>query len=933
MNVLCSNINGLRNNFTELKYVVRNKKPNIIFLNETHCTSDCDTGDLNIVGYDFVNCVSHSKHTGGVCVFIKKNLKYFNIKIDCQQIAWYLSFELIVNESPTILACVYLSSNNEHKIQTLNSFEHWYELISVNKSVIICGDFNINMLAETTHSRRLRNFSEENGLNLLVNSPTRITENTSTLIDLCFSNINKNKISCSVSNEDQISDHSILFIKILGHNDKVISKTRKICIWKNYDEHVLWQYIESSMHLWNNIEFSDINNKMNWLIHTISSATNKFKELKEISTNEDFFDRELETMRRRKNQLYKIAQFSTTTEEKSLNWHEYRVFKNNYKKTIQIKKFEFNQRKLNRVQGNNKAMWKVLNSILYKENTEITRIKINDNIFDDDVEITNKFNCYFVESIVELNDNIPVIPFVDDIPVNENLRFEFRNVSITEIKTCLRELKNSTDEFFINPRVLLDAIFVIGQHLVNIINQSFDTGIFPDILKKSTIVPIQKKTGSIQLIDHRPIHTLPCCERLLESLAYNQLIHFVETNNILTNNQSGFRALHSCETAINDVLFDWKAAQNDSKIIIAVFLDFQRAFETIDPSLLIHKLAKYGVHGTSLNWFKSYLTGRKQIVKLGETLSNELNNQLGVPQGSILGPLLFILYINDIPLCLKYCQAKLFADDTLIYVIADSINDALIKINYDLEILYNKLCQSKLKLNINKTKAMIISNKNIDKSNINIIINGSKLEIQNEIKYLGNIIDDKLNLEKNISHVCRKVGQKVNVLNRLRNELNSYQKLTLYKSIIEPHFTYCASILFISNSTDLNRLQIIQNKCLRQILRVDNYTQSSAMLAELNLMSVVQLIYFRTLIFIYKIVKDHAPYYLTKRIEYKFTNHHRQLRNANEICLPNLTKTCSQNSLFYKGMKLFNTLPNEITNQIPISKFKNALSEFIYQNF
>lgn len=263
-----------------------------------------------------------------------------------------------------------------------------------------------------------------------------------------------------------------------------------------------------------------------------------------------------------------------------------------------------------------------------------------------------------------------------------------------EIKTCLRELKNNTDEFSINPNVLLDAAFVIGQQLVNIINQSFESGIFPDILKKSTIVPIHKKPGSIQINDHRPIHMLPCCERLSESLAYNQIVYFIEKNSILDSIQSGFRTQHSCETAINDVLFDWKTAINNGKIIIAIFLDLQRAFETIDPQILLHKLAKLGIRGKTLDWFRSYLTDRRQLVKLGNFISNELNNSLGVSQGSILGPILFILYINDIPRSLEHCQSKLFADDTLIYIVSDTIEDATSKISHDLDLISKKLCQT-----------------------------------------------------------------------------------------------------------------------------------------------------------------------------------------------------------------------------------------------
>lgn len=289
----------------------------------------------------------------------------------------------------------------------------------------------------------------------------------------------------------------------------------------------------------------------------------------------------------------------------------------------------------------------MLNSILCKESSEITHIKSDDQTYDDDFDIVNKFNEFFVTSIIRLNESIPPRIYEEDIIVDENEN----SVSITEIKSSLKDLKDNTDEFFLKPSVLLDAVFVIGLQLANIINDSFCNGIFSEALKQSTILPIQIKSGTVLINEHRPKNMLPCIERLIEKLAYKQFNEFIQSNNILSQHQSGFRAQHSCETAINDVLYDWREAQNSSQIVIAVSLDLQRAFETIDPNLLIEKLKKYGVQPTALSWFESYLNNRRQTVKIGDSRSNELENNLGVPQGSILGPLLFILYINSIVSC------------------------------------------------------------------------------------------------------------------------------------------------------------------------------------------------------------------------------------------------------------------------------------------
>lgn len=216
-------------------------------------------------------------------------------------------------------------------------------------------------------------------------------------------------------------------------------------------------------------------------------------------------------------------------------------------------------------------------------------------------------------------------------------------------------------------------------------------GVFPSLLKQSPVVPIRKVAGTVKLNEYRPINMLPCFEKLMEKVVFQQLNEFIEQNNIIQDIQSGFRRHHSCEAALNNVLFDWRGAIEKSETAITVFLDFQRAFETIEPSLLIRKLSMYGIDGNALDWFKSYLNDRTQVVRIGDKLSDAL---------SVLGPLLFNLYIND--LSLVSSMVKLFADDTLNYLVTRNIMEAQLLINDDLARLYDKIGSNKLKLIISK---------------------------------------------------------------------------------------------------------------------------------------------------------------------------------------------------------------------------------------
>ena len=333
-------------NLSELKYVIKTKKPDICLLSETHITEDTNQNELTINGYNSICCMSHSSHTGGAFVYVNKKIKTSNVSVHRTQLSWCISFEIRINNEKLIIAVVYLSAS-ENKNTVLDVFEPWLENIS-NESIVCCGDFNINLNLDNNYSKRLKNILIDNGLKQIVDTPTRVVQTSSTLIDLCITNLNKNKISCNISVEDQISDHRNMEINIIGQVNNSKSNKNYITVWSDYNIEKLWNSIEPWLPEWSQFIDRSVDDKTTWLLSNLKSSLNQFRKIKQISDKNEFFDNELENMRKEKNRLYKNAQYLQTDRD----WKEYKSYKNEYKNLIQVKKYEATQRQLEKVAGN-----------------------------------------------------------------------------------------------------------------------------------------------------------------------------------------------------------------------------------------------------------------------------------------------------------------------------------------------------------------------------------------------------------------------------------------------------------------------------------------------------------------------------------------------------------------------------------------------------
>ena len=368
---------------------------------------------------------------------------------------------------------------------------------------------------------------------------------------------------------------------------------------------------------------------------------------------------------------------------------------------------------------------------------------------------------------------------------------------------------------------------------------------------------------------------------MFERLIFNQVYEYFCSNDLLSKCQSGFRPLHSTVTALLEAVNEWTQNIGGGLINSVVFLDLAKAFDTVDHGILVEKLALYGIRGTTLNWFKSYLNNRTQKCNLNGHLSSTRSLSCGVPQGTILGPLLFLIYINDLPNCLGTSSPRMYADDTNITYPGNSIHEIELNLNKELANVRDWLLANKLSLNAAKTEYMLIASKyrlkNIHR-NPQLKINSKSISRVNKSKSVGVMVDENLTWSEHINTIAKKVSSAIAGLRQIRPSVTFDTLVTIYKSLILPFFDYCDVLWTNANKGGLDRLQKLQNRAARVITHASYDVRSRDLLKSLNWDNLIERRFKHERILMHKIMNDRAPQYLKSHFSRVRDSNHYDLR-------------------------------------------------------
>ena len=364
------------------------------------------------------------------------------------------------------------------------------------------------------------------------------------------------------------------------------------------------------------------------------------------------------------------------------------------------------------------------------------------------------------------------------------------------------------------------VICCVKVPLASIFNKSLQNGVFPDRMKKAKVIHLFKGGDQQEVSNYRPVSILPQFSKILEKIFYNRLVKFISKNNVIYESQYGFRQKHSTNLALMEMIENISTSFDKNMLTTGIFIDLKKAFDTINHSILLQKLTMYGVRGISFDWLTSYLSNRSQYVLYNKTESEDKPISCGIPQGSILGPILFILYINDLPNVSQKLKFILFADDTNVFYSGSSPRDINETMKSELGKMSTWFKVNKLSLNVTKTNYMIFKNKqNID--SFNIKIDGMEVARIKSAKFLGVLVDENLCWTDHINDVSRKIAKSNGIhIYKVKYLLNSEYLYTLYCSLVLPYLNYACEIWGNNYESRLNGIIILQKKDYSQCSKI-----------------------------------------------------------------------------------------------------------------
>ena len=958
LNILQFNTRGVLSKQDLLKTLLRDIskdcKLEAIMLVETWLTkSNCKR--LKIPGYVFVG--SHRKHKrgGGIGILICQDLEFRERPDLSMNIPNFESMmvELKTHKDSIYLCTIYRPPNCSEK-EFLKSYKKQLNKLSPHQvSRLVIGiDHNLDLIKQDKH-KPTHEFIEMNLDHQLIptiTKPTRITRSTATLLDNII--VGKNfqmSMDPSIILSD-ISDHYPCLLTI--HDETIFNKQAKRIQTRRLDPSKMdtiteklsivdWEHELHNLEV--DIQYNLFHSKLLSILDEVApyqTVTIPFDKI----IRDPWLTPGLMKCFTKQRTLYKSSLRKQTSD---IEIERYKSYRNKLKEIVRRAKEQHYRTKCQEFRQNTNRLWKLVNKLTHKTNDKtniIEYLKLENQDIYEDQTIAEEFAKHFSNVGNTYAKKIPspqlsIKHYLDQIPNNDYTIF-MRPTSVMEIARIIQQLPNKHSSGYDNlSNILLKQLSAsIQSPLELIFKNSIKTGKFPEGMKQAIVVPLYKAKDKYNVTNYRPISLLATISKVLEKIVYARIYKFLTDTEQIYPGQYGFRTGHSCQNAISELVGTIQKNLEENRSSIGVFIDLSKAFDTLNHKILLSKLEKYGIRGITLEWFSSYLDGRSMRTKIKTSkcqnvLSSSYDLEYGTPQGSCLGPLLFLVFINDLPLSLIHGSSLLFADDTTLLHSHRNISYLKWTVEDDMLRLFDWFKANQLTLNLDKTVCLLFSNQK-DPEVITINIGSSILTSSDYVKFLGVWIDRQLNWNKHISILLVKLKQNIHLLSTCKKFLLKNTLKLIYYAHLFSHLTY--GILVWGNMvcrSTLDKLQKTIDKCFTIIT---GQKPSEGGLTKERMMTIYNLIDLENKKLGYQLDKGTLPANLSKLLWTDSKNrpldrkHNYNTRQCNLPKLPMAIRSKYHHGFQVESIKSYHTLAPEIRSIPTLPSFVRKLKRKMY---
>ena len=929
LKILHINIRSLEGKFDKLSAFIHSLKHKIDVLCVTETWLKPENEYLfNLPNYASYHLSRTTREHGGVSIFVHNRLK-------SKQLSKYSAVDEEI-EINTVKVSISKTDYNicaiyrplPDPVGVIDFTEHLSNLLkdqelNMNKTILI-GDMNINLLNLNTNASTNFYLETMQSLSLfpLISRPTRFPDTIGlsepSLLDHLFTNFVA-EFKPGILHYP-FSDHLPIFINIPCPVTQC--KTKSIS-FRDYNDTNKANFTRKLHDIdWPSIfNDGDVNHECSIFISLLNKIFNecfpiKNKIISEKYDSHPWMSQAVLKSIRRKNNLFMDYRLGLIEEVR------YKQYRNLLNKIITTAKKTYYMNVFSEYRSNVKEIWKHINDLnnVPRTKKDLIQLKINNDVLSDPLEVATQFNQYFsnigakLDSQLEQSETDPLSCLTRNFCNSLNVP----PVTQTDILRAIKKLKNKNNTKSEIPVSLIKSNSpLLAYPLTYLFNNSVSQGVFPQCLKNAIVSPIYKSGPKNVIGNYRPISVLNTVSKLFESLMKQSLLSFLKTNNIITEHQYGFIKGTSTFDALNSLTQEVHDALNRKHDCICIYIDFQKAFDTVNHEILLRKLNFYGIRGKVNNWMKSYLNQRTQSTSYGGTLSSSSPITCGVPQGSILGPVLFLLYINDLANIFQDILVKMFADDSSLLLCGPDLRTLIFRANVELRTFYKWCLSNRLSINIAKTKYMIFTNKEFHDIPP-LFINFKRIECTDTHKVLGLILDNKLSYKAHINYISSKLAKSCSLLQNMSRYAPTDILRIGYYSYVLPHLSYCMPLYGNTFSSLLQPLFILQKKVVRIISKSSYDAHSNPLFKQLQILPFYELVKYESCIYMYK-----------HRNDFEVAHHNYATRHHDEYLIPFPHLSKYKRSLKCVGPTIWNKLNRQIQNANTINCFKNKLKNDI----